>query len=159
VELPQLLLLVLIFGFFVGVVGPQSGLFHDDGILDSLVQVFGLLFALFDLHHGFLEINRYVFTILENRIDLPYVDLFVPDLFHALLPLLGLLKLLLEHHHFLGDVFEAELLLVETDQITHFKLFFLGDIDATFALTHRNIAFPLNFLGEFYTLADFFLNI
>ena len=154
-----MLLLVFIFSFFVGVVGPQSGFFDDDGILDSLVEVFGLLFALFDFHHRFLEINRYVFTILENCINLPYVDLLVPDLFHALLPLFGLLKLLLEHHHFLGDIFETELLLVETDQITHFKFFFLGDIDATFALTHRNIAFSLNFLREFYTLADFFLNI
>ena len=122
-KLPQLLLLVLILGFFVGFVGPKSGLFHDDDILDSLFQVFSLLFALFDLHHGFLEINRYVFTILENRIDLPYVELFVPDLFHAILPLLGLLKLLLEHHHFLGDVFIAELLLVENDQITHPSFF------------------------------------
>ena len=154
-----MLLFILIFRLFVGVVRPQSGFLHDDGILDSLVEVLGLLFALFDLHHRFLEINWYVFAILENCIDLPYVDLLVPDLFHALLPLLGLLKLLLEHHHFLGDVFEAELLLVETDQITHFKFFFLGDIDAAFALTHRNIALSLNVLREFDTLADFFLNI
>lgn len=154
-----MLLFVLVFWFFVGVVCSESGFFDDDGVLDSLVEVFGLLFALFDFHHRFLEIDWYVFPILENCIDLPYVDLFVPDLFHALLPLLGLLKLLLQHHHFLGDVLEAQLLLVETNQITHLKFFFLGDIDAAFALTHRNIAFSLNFLREFYTLADFFLNI
>ena len=119
-KLSQLLLLVLIFGFLVGVIGSQSGFLHYDGILDSLVQVLGLLLAPFNFSHRFLEINGYVFAILEYCFDLPNVHLLIPDLFHALLPLLGLLKLLLQHHHFLRDVFEAELLLVKTDQIAHF---------------------------------------
>ena len=132
----------------------------NDGILDSIVEILSLTPPLFDLHHQLLKVDWDVLTIYIDLIDsLERHELHLSEAFDSSLPLLGLVELLLEDDHLLGDIAVRLLLLMEFNQFAHSQLLVHRNMLGTLRRASLDVALLLDLLRKFEALLDLVFDV